>query len=267
MLLLSGGCSLVYGLELQDCNKTHSHSVWPALWANDNNIDYATAAFVGASNQGIARQFIYYCENIQKPDLAIIQWTYPIRYELRINHSESGTYYCPITAWTNIAVTVDPVIAVSNKSKAQWQHLPVEERLRLEKSAYEHLVAIANSTKGKVARQWYDLVHCRETELYYSLTAVDYLMNYLENKKIKYVFSAADDAILADENLLSDIYVKSLVTRVKQVPWVFFGSKQQGFTQWAQAEKFKIGIESHPLEEAHMAAYNNTKTVVNHLLL
>lgn len=257
MLLLSGGCSLISGYELSDWCQGRSMKVWPALWAKSHGYEHETVAQNGLSNEGIAREVTHYCENNLLPDLVIVQWTYLCRYELRFNHDINGQKYQSLTPWSYIVEDLDKIV---ERTAAKWKDLPDSEQEKLKQETKRHLEEVETSPLSKVAKFWFELINCRETELYHSLRAIVYLKNYLENKKINYVFSAAEEIILPESNTITDIYIKDLIKQAKDSKWILFGERKRGFTRWAEDNKFKMGPHYHPLEQAHQAAYELVKS-------
>jgi hypothetical protein len=258
MLLLSAGCSLISGYELSDWGQGQPHSllVWPALWAKSAGYEYKTVAENGLSNESIARQVIHYCENNTLPDMIIVQWTYLCRYEIRLNHKEQGEHFQQLSSWSYI---VDDHDVIVDRLSTRWLDLPEQEQKKLKEDTKKHLDEISKSAVGKIANVWYELMNCRETELYHSLRAVSYLKNYLENNQINYTFSMSEETLLPDETIVNDVYIKDLIKQVKTAPWIMFGEKNLGFTRWAEDQKFKIGPLYHPLEDAHYMAYELAK--------
>jgi len=264
MLLLSAGCSLISGYELSDWNQGHSLKVWPALWANSIGYDYRTVAKNGLSNESIAREVIHYCENNTHPDMIAVQWTYLCRYEIRLNYAVQGTNFKQLSSWSYI---VDDHDVIVERMSSRWADLPEEEQQKLKKGIKDHLEEISKSAESRIANVWFELVNCRETELYHSLRAVNYLKNYLENKKINYIFSMSEEILLPEENAVTDIYIKDLIKEVRTAPWILFGEKNRGFTRWAEDQKFKMGPHYHPLEDAHFNAYELSKDKLQTALL
>ena len=102
MKVLSAGCSFIRGSELSDdAPGKHSLKTWPALWAKSHNYEYACVAQPGIANNGITRKVIEYIETVDVPDIVIVQWTFPGRYEFRFNNIDSNYY--SITPWTEVS--------------------------------------------------------------------------------------------------------------------------------------------------------------------
>ena len=102
MNIVAGGDSFVYGSELKDCIRAHSHSTFPALLTHDVKQTYRCTAWPGIGNDAIARRvidelYIHRIHGAQARDLfVIVNWTFPGRYEFRFNYDtgqRTGHWY------------------------------------------------------------------------------------------------------------------------------------------------------------------------------
>jgi len=84
------GCSFTWGLELED-PVTQS---WPALLGADNQGQCAS------SNQTIVRRLLHYLID-HTPDLVIIMWTYPARFEFVVDNNNF------VSTHINCAISLD----------------------------------------------------------------------------------------------------------------------------------------------------------------
>lgn len=88
------------------------------------------------------------------------------------------------------------------------------------------------------------------------------LQHYLDSRDIPYLFTCADNCIRTDNK------------RIKWHDWFWFppgdhhGSTREprGFYQWARENKYLVGQEHHPLEQAHRDAYSMMQGTFNELV-
>jgi hypothetical protein len=236
MLVLSGGCSFIWGAELSDSPSHNGQTpfsklTWPALWATDNNYEYDTAALCGVSNGTISRRIIDYIENIQVPDYVIVQWTYPNRVEFRFNNIVQGNYFT-LNHW----LLADPADIKDPEFK-------------------ENIKIFKNTDFEKLASVWYNNISYYDSDVYYFLKEVVYLGNYLKNKKIKFVFSSVLYDWLKDASKITDPSIISLLKESNRMPWITFNNL--GFIEWAMANNhFSLDSWKHPDEQCHQDVFN-----------
>jgi hypothetical protein len=81
--LKSFGDSFVYGTDLSDAANTPSKLTWPALVANQLNLEYSCLAVGGIGNSRIFNSLVY--ELVEYPDYQdhfyLIQWTWRDRFD------------------------------------------------------------------------------------------------------------------------------------------------------------------------------------------
>lgn len=96
-LLLSGGCSVVWGSELSDCLHCgiggFSNSTYPALLAKQLGARYYSVAQPGAGNERIANLVINYIETHPAPGMVIVNWSYTTRHQFDECHSSLSNFY------------------------------------------------------------------------------------------------------------------------------------------------------------------------------
>ena len=261
MTIVAGGDSFVYGSELADCTNTPSKSTFAALLAQD---DYVCAAYPGNSNEAIARQTINAC-NIHKPSGVIVSWTFPGRYEFRFNYN-TGQRLSPwysINSWT-----------IEQDTNAIEKEFVTKDEIILDIQKQTIERAKQTGVAG-FAKTFYEHVGGSEYwEVYSSLKEIMYLQNYLKARNIPYLFTLADNSIFynytadnADESIIS------LINNIDMDNFFFFPAgdgkhettKPRGFYQWAVENKYKVGT-THPLEEAHYAAYELIRERFNEMV-
>jgi len=89
------------------------------------------------------------------------------------------------------------------------------------------------------------------------------LQTYLKENKIPYLFTCVDNCIFTDN------------PDIDWTKWYMFpaGTNEdyetvtpRGFYQWALENKYNVGSDGHPLEQAHQDAYNLIKDKFNELV-
>lgn len=265
MKLLSGGCSFIWGNELSDDTPgKFSQVTWPALWAAENNYSYECCAMPGASNSTIARRVIDYIENVDKPDIVIVQWTFHGRQEFRYQ-KEFGNQWGNFYAFTPWSVVRSWEEIYNNPKKYPFN--------RNAKNAEAFMTAIKNQIDGlkdtcvpELADIWFNHISCQDSDRYYFFKEVSYLKHYLESKGIKYVFSGADSSLFRNTASTTDKSVLTLMKIVDSCPWVWFDyhGMPLGFMDWARTSRQDIG-STHPLDSAHANALDLIRTKLDEI--
>ena len=101
----------------------------------------------------------------------------------------------------------------------------------------------------------------RDSEINSDKTIIN-LQDYLEQHNIPYLFICVDNCIITNN------------TKIKWKNWFFFPSGTQanetqsprGFYQWAVENKYSMGADGHPLEDAHRDAAELIKEKFNELV-
>ena len=101
-------------------------------------------------------------------------------------------------------------------------------------------------------------------ELYSTLKEILFLQLYLKSKNIPYLFTTADNSYYTHQNYLrsKDNCLEALYNQIIWNNWYWFPPGKEanetiaprGFYQWAVENKYNVGPEGHPLEEAHQDA-------------
>ena len=115
-------------------------------------------------------------------------------------------------------------------------------------------------------------------EIYSTLKEIVYLQNYLKVNNIPYLFTCADNSIWYNYtiNNNSDTVVNSLVSQIvkDRENWFWFPAGKdpqdtcnpRGFYQWAVENKYPVGPDNHPLEQAHIDASKLMQEKFNELV-
>lgn len=244
--LYSGGCSFTFGSELQDdfTGQPSEHS-WAALLASNNNLEHVCTAHPGHGNSAIARRVYENIEFATPDDVVTVMWTFYSRYDWAFEKHRTleNFRWASITPWD----TDDFANEAVNTIKDFPEQLKVfKTRIKNNKEAGVH--DFANALYRYGSNQYH--------ELYLSWKSILWLQNVLEQRKIPYMFTLAEntlfyhnyDLLFQDDNLMRQLYNDINFDR-----WFAFGERHMGFYQWALLEDYPIG-STHPLDQAHIDA-------------
>lgn len=264
MILVAGGDSFTYGSELQDSvtpfdpNGTEpprqivSESTFAALTAKDLGMGYHCVAYPGYGNSSIRRTVMDACESTQNIGLVLVTWSFPSRYEFRFNYDtqERWGHWYNITPWD----TIDDIEQIRKEFKNDNRYI------------FEHHVAHLTRSKElgitDFAKSFYTNVGSSEYwESYSSLVEVIMLQQYLELKKIPYVFSPVDECLLNNCKKYHDASMQTLVNQLNSDNWITYPG-DRGFYTWARDSGYPIGT-THPLESAHQDAFLHIRDKCN----
>ena len=247
-IFLSGGCSFTYGHELSDDKngKIPSQKTWAALLAKNIPVDYKTVACAGSGNAGIARRVFEYISQNKGQDIFVsIMWTFVSRYDWAMprNAVLEKTRWATITPWD----TSD------NQAEVQKTLSASEPQLEIWKTRRENL---RDTGVGPFADALYRHAANQYHEAYLSWKSIIWLQNILEKKKIKYMFTLADNTLFYNEfDPLNQVdpLLNAMYNEIDFSQWFVFGERQMGFNQWALLNDYPRGT-THPLDEAHRDA-------------
>lgn len=231
MILVAGGDSFTWGSELADSPhggaNGYSRSTYPALLAKQAKLEYICAAYPGSANNAISRMAINAVNSVNDPFL-LVTWTYPQRREFWFTNE-----WVSLNSW--------------------------------------------HTAKKEFSEQYFKHVGDSEYyELYSVFKEIIYLQNFCKTKNIPYMFMTADNTFYCHENYLrSKNYELSVLhDSVEWNKWFWFpqGVNQyetpapRGFYQWAVENKYSVGSQGHPLEQAHADAAELIKEKFNELV-
>jgi hypothetical protein len=256
MILVAGGDSFIYGSELKDGISPHdplgtepaypivSQSTFPALLAKDFNMQYECAAYPGFSNNAIRRTIMNACEKSQDVGLVVVTWSFPGRYEFRFNYNTGerwGNWY-NVNPWS----IIDDVEQIKKEFKAD-NPIVLQHHI-------DNITRAQQTGTAEFAKTFYKHIGSSAYwETYNSLTEVIMLQQYLQLKKIPYIFSMVDEALLNNcAHLMNDDNITTLYNQIDFDRWVTFPNNQ-GFYTWARDFKYPFAT-THPLEPAHVDA-------------
>lgn len=248
MILVAGGDSFIYGAELADQITQPSLSTYPALLASQYGMSYNCVACPGSANNAISRTVMGECQRLLSTNekfVVSITWTFSQRYEFRFNYNtcNRNSPWYSINSW-------DVDTAFINK-----------ELIRT-----TNIVEFINMYYKHVGNSEYN-------EVYLSLKEIVFMQNYLKVNNIPYIFSTADCSIFNQVDN-KDRWVLDLHNQIDWDSWYLFPAGTEanesvtprGFYQWAVENKYNMGINYHPLEDAHKDAAILIKDKFNELV-
>jgi hypothetical protein len=86
------------------------------------------------------------------------------------------------------------------------------------------------------------------------------LQEHLEYHNVTYVFTCADNCVVTGKLDYTNWFMFPAGTETWQT------KEPRGFYQWARENKYPVGKELHPLEEAHYDAYQLIKDKINEMV-
>lgn len=212
MKIVSFGDSFIFGSELQDNHD--GAKAWPGLIAKKLGADYETMAIPGCGNDAIARQiFEYFSEHSPENTLAVINWTWAVRWDFYIVSQEK---------WTTLGPTCVP-------SK-------LESDVGLNEA--KRIVDFYNDYTG----------HSTLWEKYRSLQVIFSAQSFLRGLGVKTIETCMDDEIF-DRRFHAPGYVQKLQNLVQPSMRDFEG---KNFLDWCRDRGYTITEPGwHPIEPAH----------------
>lgn len=221
MITVAAGDSFTWGSELVDSPHGgpdgYSRRTYSALLAERAGMEYVCAAYPGNANNAISRMAIDTLARTSGDKFLIAQWTYPQRREFRF---EDG--WASINSW-------------------HTNHRDFSEQY------FKH---VGNN-------EYY--------EIYSVLKEILYLQQYCQQNHIPYMFLTADNQFYQHDNYhrRSDQGLDNLIGQIVWDNWFWFSPgveanetpAPRGFYQWAVENKYRVGPDGHPLEQAHYDAF------------
>jgi len=258
MRLVVGGCSLAWGSELADCKwPDHSMSTWPALLAQQANLEYDIVAWPASGNDSIARRVMSRCHQLKEYDKAVVvQWSFQSRYEFRFTYDTRQAFspWLTISPWATYETTDD----VKKHFLSDNDEVLMKQMKSIETNKATGIHEFAKSFYKNVGSGSY-------WETYTSLKEIVLLQNFLEQYKIPYLFTCADVNLISNPiiNENPDSSIAVLYDQINFDNWFLFPAGDpakpdqipfpRGFYQWAIENKYPVGT-THPLEDAHADA-------------
>jgi hypothetical protein len=213
--IVSFGDSFVFGSELK--NNDDGSQAWPAHVARELEVDYQTMAVPGCGNENISRQVLeYFSQNSKENTLAVINWTWAIRWDFYIAAKET---------WVTLGPTCVP--------QKLEQHLSVSEAERVLGFYQDY------ASKSILWDRYRSLQTMFATQQYLKIHGIDSVQTYM-------------DYTLFDRRFHAPHYIQDLQNLVRP-SLLNFGEKN--FLDWSREQGFTVTEPGwHPLEEEHQAA-------------
>ena len=254
---IAGGCSFTFGHELSDnvngrtpSKKSWAYQLFDQTRYPGTDVNYVTVAHPGTGNPGIARRVFNAVSQHDNElhtgiECVVVMWSFLSRYDWAMpRHRDlEGTRWATISPWdTNMrAEERHNALSGSEVQLEQWkrrQDLMIETGVKpFAEAIYKH-----------AANEYH--------ETYLSWKSIIWLQNILEKKKIKFMFTLADNSLFYkdfDHHKDQDRFMKALHKEIDLTKWFSFGDRMMGFIQWALMENYSRGT-THPLVEAHQDA-------------
>ena len=267
MIFLAGGDSFTYGSELKDgvtpfdpngtepAQEIVSLSTYTALAAQDLDMDYNCVAFPGYSNSSIRRTVMNACETNNDVGLVFVTWSFPGRYEFRFHYDtgqRTGHWY-NITPWS----VIDGIETIRKEFRNENDIILQHHKEHLERANRLGITDFAKSYYQNVGAHEY-------WSSYNSLLDIVMLQQYLQLRKIPYIFSCVDECLLNNSSKYKDENMSTLFKQINMDEWILFPG-DRGFYTWARDEGYPIGT-THPLEPAHVDASTYIKEKCHELV-
>jgi hypothetical protein len=256
--IISFGDSFVFGNELSD--NPDGNRAWPGLVASDLGCDFETLAVAGCGNENIARQiYTYFSNNSSQNTLAIINWTWCMRWDFFLPSSD---------CWITLGPTCVP---------GKLEHLIGTEKATELVGFYKnhaessHIWNVFRSLQAIYGVQcWLKQRGIQSVQTYMDTSLIenvplDRVEHYLAYKDPAWPTVTAQQDLLAlplniidevDKNFHSQAmpdYVIDLQQLIKPDLETFEGKT---FLDWSYHKQFAVTELLHPLEQAHRAAAN-----------
>lgn len=213
--IVSFGDSFIFGSELQ--NNIDGSKGWPGLAAKALGYEYETRAIPGCGNDAICRQILeYFAHNPSQDTLAVINWTWALRWDF---------YTVSQERWTTVGPTCVPMTLA--------QFVTPGEADRILQFYHDY------TGNSSVWEKWR------------SLNSIYTAQKYLDSRQIKTIETFIDPEIV-DDSQHCPSYIKELQSQVKSRLTNFDG---MSFLDWSRHKGFTITpTRLHPLEDAHQSA-------------
>jgi hypothetical protein len=257
--IVSFGDSFILGAEIP--KNRFGKLAWPGLIAEQLNTNYETCAVSGVGNETIARQiYTYFSKNPKKNTLAVVNWTWAMRWDFYITHKN---------AWVALGPTCVP--------EKLYQHVDHHEA--------KHLIEFYKkyTGAGDTWNQYRSLQAIFAAQQFFKINQIPVIQTYMDQSLFAKIntgdrvehYNAFKDPSWPHVGTEDDL--ESLPANIKQqvnqdynkiiVP-EFIGALQdltfpelllfegQTFLEWSKSRGYAVTPTpgDHPLEQAHQHA-------------
>ena len=272
--IVSFGDSFILGSELH--NNIRGQLAWSGLIAEQLGVDYETCAVAGCGNEGIARQiYTYFSKNSQEKTLAVINWTWSMRWDFYIHQ-------------TNTWVTLGPT-CVPKKLYQQLTHNEAEHLIEFYKNYtgvadtwnhYRSLQAIFAAQQFLKANQIPAIQTYMDQSLFAKANTGDRIEHYNSYKDPGWPdVTTIDDLDQLPVDIKTELdkdYTKIIVPEfIETLQDLTLPDLQlfegKTFLEWSRSRGYKVTPTpyDHPLEEAHQNAarlwYDHYKKIIENI--
>jgi hypothetical protein len=272
--IVSFGDSFVFGSELK--NNDDGHLAWPGQISSQLGIKYKTCAVAGCGNEAIARQiYNYFFENSKQNTVAVINWTWSMRWDFYVKHNKT---------WVTLGPTCAP--------EKLYQHLDHDEAEHLINfyknytgaadtwNQYRSLQAIFSAQQFLKINQIPSIQTYMDSNLFSKMNTGNRVEHYNSYKDPSWPDITTEDDIdtlpVVIKQELDQDYNKIIVPHfIETLQDLTFADmltfEGQTFLEWSRSRGYKVtpAPKDHPLEEAHQNAaalwYNHYSNVINTL--
>jgi len=241
---IAGGCSFTFGHELSDDvdGKIPSKMSWAHRLKFNPGDEYICTAYPGSGNPGIARRVFEAVSYNKDIRCVVVMWSFLSRYDWAMPRHKSleKTRWASISPWDTTSGNEEAFRTIHGSETQQ-------EQWRTRRNTFEE------SGAKPFAEAIYQYAANEYHETYLSWKSIIWLQHILENKKIPYMFTLADNSLFYNEfkeHKEQDSLMNALYNEIDFTKWFSFGERMMGFNQWALMNEYPRGT-THPLDEAH----------------
>jgi len=258
--IVSFGDSFIFGTEIE--NNENGELAWPGIAAKEMGLEYETLAIPGCGNESITRQiFEYFSKNSKENVLAIINWTWKMRWDYPVDTMTDK--------WTGLGPTCVPskldeffnlrdcneIIQFYKKYIDENDHFNIFRSLVSIHSAQSYLIqnnipnvqtmidhTILNNNNNEIDLEFYNAIKDSTWPVCNSSEEINTLPTY--------ILEELNDVLERESSFPWIEEMRKIIKKnIKSFP------ENMSFLEWAQHNQFDITKEGrHPLLEAHTAA-------------
>jgi hypothetical protein len=272
--IVSFGDSFVFGSELK--NNTDGRLAWPGQISAQLGVEYKTCAIAGCGNESIARQiYSYFFENPKQNTVAVINWTWSMRWDFYVNHTDT---------WVTLGPTCAP-----EKLYQHLDHDKAEDLIKFYKdytgasdvwNQYRSLQAIFSAQQFLKLNQIPSIQTYMDSSLFSKINTGNRVEHYNSYKDPSWPDIATEDdldtlPVVIKQELDQDynkIIVSDFIETLQDLTFAdLLTFEGQTFLEWSRSRGYEVTPSpyDHPLEEAHQNAtvlwYDHYKKILDTL--